>query len=153
MKKNITLLLLTCFQYVSFGQQNLDSIIDQWHLNAAKSNLNEYFNIMSEDFVFLGTAPGERWVKTEFYSFCQPYFEKGKTWDFKPSERNWKYTEDSTVAFFDENLDTWMGGCRGSGILKKQDDNHWNIIYYNLTVLIENDKMNKFIRLRSKKKK
>ncbi len=149
--KIVTVLLFACFQFLCFGQQNLDSIIEKWHINAANSNLNEYFDVMSEDFVFLGTAPGERWIKTEFYSFCKPYFEKGKTWNFKPSQRNWKYTADSTVAFFDENLDTWMGGCRGSGILQKQNDNNWMLIYYNLTVLIENEKMNKFILLRSKK--
>ena len=144
-------LLSAWFQLTTLAQQPLDSKVDQWHYDAAKANLSEYFGLMSEDFVFLGTAPDERWSKTEFYSFCQPYFEKGKTWDFKSSQRNWKYTADSTVAFFDENLDTWMGGCRGSGILKKRDDNNWKIIYYNLSVLIENEKMKKFIRLRKKK--
>jgi hypothetical protein len=145
------MILLVCFSHNSFSQQNLDALIDNWHLYATQSNLKEYFGLMSEDFVFLGTAPGERWSKTEFNSFCQPYFDKGKTWDFKSTDRNWKYTADSTVAFFDENLITWMGGCRGSGILKKENENDWKLIYYNLTVLIENEKMKKFIRLRARK--
>jgi hypothetical protein len=151
MKKLITLLLLSLNNLAVNAQNQLDSFVNVWHRNAANANLNDYFDLMSNDFVFLGTAPGERWNKTEFYSFCKPYFDKGKTWDFIPSERNWKYTADSTLAFFDESLSTWMGGCRGSGIFQKQNDNQWKLIYYNLTVLIENEKIQEFIQLRKKK--
>ena len=53
--------------------------------------------------------------------FCKPYFDKGKAWDFKASNRIITYGADETIAWFDEDLDTWMRGCRGSGIcvLKK----------------------------------
>jgi hypothetical protein len=43
-----------------------------------------------------------------------------------------------------------MRGCRGSGILQNVDGT-WKIVYYNLTVLIENEKINSFIELRDKK--
>ncbi len=105
---------------------------------------------MSEKFVFLGTAPGERWEKKAFIDFSKPYFDKGKAWDFKPSNRVWEFNTDSTIAWFDENLDTWMRGCRGSGILEKEN-NTWKIRYYNLTVLIENEKIGPFIQLRDQK--
>jgi hypothetical protein len=51
------------------------------------------------------------------------------------------------VAYFDEDLQTWMEGCRGSGICVLENG-QWKIAYYNLTVLIENDKIKPFIKLR-----
>lgn len=68
----------------------LNTFIDQWHLDAATVKLEDYFSVMDNDFIFLGTAPGERWTKSEFYNFCKPYFDKGKAWSFVPSNRNWK---------------------------------------------------------------
>ena len=124
-----------------------NKIIDQWHLDASSAQLNPYFELMTDDFVFLGTAPGERWSKSEFYTFCKPYFDKGKAWDFKPSNRSWHFDKKRKIAWFDEDLSTWMEGCRGSGIciIEKGEI---KIAYYNLTVLIENEKMQPFIDLR-----
>jgi hypothetical protein len=42
-----------------------------------------------------------------------------------------------------------MRGCRGSGILVKKKG-EWKLVYYNLTVLIGNEKMKEFIELRDK---
>ncbi|MFT5581099.1 MAG: hypothetical protein ACI9G9_000344, partial [Psychromonas sp.] len=61
--------------------------------------------------------------------------------------RTWEFGANKKIIWFDENLDTWMKGCRGSGILIKEKG-EWKIAYYNLTVLIENEKMNEFIELR-----
>ena len=126
---------------------SLDQLIDNWHLAATQANFETYFALTSSNFVFLGTAPGERWTKSEFMSFCKPYFDKGKAWDFKPSHRNWQFAADGTVAYFDEDLATWMEGCRGSGICVLENG-EWKIAYYNLTVLIENEKIKSFIKLR-----
>lgn len=127
--------------------KELNTLIDSWHLAASKADFNTYFSKVSSDFVFLGTAPGERWEKAEFESFCKPYFDKGKAWDFIPSNRNWNFADKGKFAFFDEDLATWMEGCRGSGICTKING-EWKIIYYNLTVLIENEKIKSFISLR-----
>ena len=144
-------LSLTLTTHFSYGQEvNLDTLINQWHRAAGTANYTNYFGFMSDSFVFLGTAPGERWVKEKFSSFAKPYFDKGKAWDFKASNRIWMYSKDSTLAWFDEDLDTWMRGCRGSGILQNLHGK-WKIVYYNLTVLIENEKINSFIELRDKK--
>ena len=102
---------------------------------------------MDASFIFLGTAPGERWNKEDFSKFSKPYFDKGKAWDFKCIKRDWVIKKRSKVIWFDEILDTWMDSCRGSGILIKRKGK-WKLVYYNLTVLIENDKMQKFIDLR-----
>lgn len=128
-------------------EKELNLLIDTWHLSATKADFNAYFEKTDDSFIFLGTAPNERWDKKQFMAFSLPYFEKGKAWDFKASNRKWNFSEDQKMAWFDEDLATWMKGCRGAGILKF-DGNEWKIVYYNLTVLIENEKIKKFIQLR-----
>lgn len=125
----------------------LNLLIDNWHQAAAEANYDAYFSVMDESFVFLGTAPEERWLKEDFTAFSKPYFDKGKAWSFIPSNRIWMFSKNKKTAWFDEDLETWMKGCRGSGILEKQKG-EWKLMYYNLTVLIENEKMDAFIELR-----
>ena len=146
MKKLFVLSTLICLSFTSTNvEEKLNTLVNNWHKSASNANFSEYFNSMSDDFIFLGTAPNERWNKTEFASFSKPYFDKGKAWDFKPSNRKWIIKKN--IAWFDEDLDTWMKGCRGSGILEKQKG-EWKLVYYNLTVLIENEKIKEFIKLR-----
>ncbi len=149
--RNILFLLFSFSLTYSYAQQEevLDKVINEWHQNAANAAFDAYFDITTDDFVFLGTAPEERWEKKEFMTFCKPYFEKKSTWDFKPSDRRWNYSEDGNTAWFDESLETWMQGCRVTGILSKVGG-EWRLSYYNLHVLIENDKIQEFISLRKK---
>ena len=146
--KNTLIAFTLSISFFTFSQ-NLDAKLDDWHKAASDANFDTYFRFMDTSFVFLGTAPGERWKKDAFEKFSKPYFDKGQAWDFKASNRIWQFNSDSTVAWFDEDLDTWMKGCRGSGILIKKN-NEWKIAYYNLTVLIENEKIKAFIELREK---
>jgi hypothetical protein len=129
-------------------EKELSQFVDDWHLAASQANLNAYSKVMHEDFVFLGTAPEERWTKSEFITFCKPYFDAGKAWDFKAKKRYWNFSPNKKIAFFDETLDTWMGECRATGILIKVKK-EWKIAHYNLHVLIENEKMNDFLILRN----
>ena len=128
----------------------LDELIDDWHLAATNADFNGYFDVMDESFVFLGTAPEERWVKEAFTTFSKPYFDKGQAWDFKASNRVWMFSKNKKIAWFDEELETWMEDCRGSGVVIKKKGK-WKLAYYNLTVLIENEKIKEFIELRQKK--
>lgn len=145
------LILFFAFQISSSYSQTsiLNPIVDEWHANATNTNFDAYFDIMTANFIFLGTAPGERWTKSEFEAFSKPYFDKGKAWEFTPSNRNWVFSKDKKTAWFDEDLATWMEGCRGSGIMVKERGK-WKLAYYNLTVLIENEKIQEFIKLRVK---
>lgn len=127
----------------------LEKLMLAWHNDAAEGNFKSYFGVMTSGFYFLGTDPGERWSKDEFAKFCEPHFEDGAGWDFKTIERNWYTNDDNTVAWFDEKLSTWMLDCRGTGVWKLEDG-EWKIAHYCLTVLIENDKIEKFIKLRKK---
>jgi len=89
MKNRLVLLILGTFALSNFNaQQNeLDLFVDSWHLAATQANYDNYFGAMDESFIFLGTAPGERWTKEEFSGFSNPYFDKGKAWDCKSSNR------------------------------------------------------------------
>ena len=80
--------LITIYISSSFTekQTDLDKLVDNWHLAAAQANLSDYTAFMDDSFVFLGTAPEERWDKTTFIAFCKPYFDKGKAWDFKATK-------------------------------------------------------------------
>jgi hypothetical protein len=147
--KIISILFFIGLMQIATAQNELDKLVDQWHLSASNANFEAYFEALDDSFVFLGTAPGERWNKMEFAAFSKPYFDAGKAWDFKAKNRNWSYSKNKKTAWFDEDLDTWMRGCRGSGILVKEKG-EWKLVYYNLTVLVENEKMKEFIQLRDK---
>jgi hypothetical protein len=127
----------------------LDALMNQWHKDVADVKHDAYFGFMDESFIFLGTDPKERWTKDEFAAFCKPHFDKGETWTFTTNWRNWYFSEDGQTAWFEESLDTWMDECRGSGVLVRKNG-EWKIAHYNLSVLIENEKVDKFIKLRSK---
>ena len=127
--------------------KKLDELIQNWHKAASDAQFDSYFKCLTNDFIFLGTAPGERWTKKEFQEFSKPFFDRGKAWDFKATNRIWNFSKDGKTAWFDEDLATWMQGCRGSGVCIKIKG-LWSISYYNLTVLIENEKIKEFIELR-----
>lgn len=127
----------------------MDEFMNKWHNDVAVFDYEAYFGFMSNEFIFLGTDPSERWTKETFATFCKPYFERKSTWDFKTNWRNWYFSKDKETAWFEESLDTQMDECRGSGVLVKENGK-WKIAHYNLTVLIENEKMKKFLKLRRK---
>lgn len=128
--------------------EKIDQLIDSWHKAAAEANYANYFQIMADNFIFMGTDPTERWNKEQFGAFCKPYFDQGKGWDFRKIERHIEISKDGKTAWFDEKIDTWMKDCRGSGVLIKVGK-EWKLSQYNLAVLIENDKIRDFIRLRN----
>lgn len=132
---------------VAESEKQVNMIMNKWHNDVINSDLEAYFNVTDDSFIFLGTDPKERWSKAEFYKFCKPYFDKKTTWSFTPLWRNVYFSEDGRTAWFEEQLTTWMEECRGSGVLVKKD-NEWKLVHYNLTVLIENEKVKSFIELR-----
>ncbi len=129
--------------------EKIDQLIDNWHKAAAEANYTNYFALMADNFIFLGTDPAERWNKEQFGEFCKPYFDQGKGWDFRKIERHIEISKDGKIAWFDEKISTWMKDCRGSGVLIKTGK-EWKLSQYNLAVLIENDKIQDFIKLREK---
>jgi len=128
--------------------QQLDSLMIKWHKSASDSDWKSYSDFLDSEFVFLGTDPEERWQGKEFSDFAQPYFAQGKGWDFTTNSRHWYFSHDKSTAWFEEEIDTWMKNCRGTGVLMRTDKSDWKLVHYSLSVLIENDKIQPFIKLR-----
>ena len=122
--------------------------LDTWHKAAADANYKAYFNLMTDDAIFIGTDATENWNKTAFQAYAKPHFDKGKAWSFTPLERHLFFDKTGTTAWFDELLDTQMKICRGSGVLVKIGQ-EWKIKQYVLSMTIPNDNSNKVIELKS----
>lgn len=125
----------------------INNILDNWHLAASTANAADYFDDLDKDATYLGTDPSEHWNKESFYQFAKPFFDKGSAWDFKAKGRDVTLSEDGNIAWFHEVLETWMGPCRGSGVLTRNENGVWKIKQYNLAVLVPNDKIQEYIRL------
>lgn len=124
-----------------------DSLLNAWHKAASDANYKAYFGAMDSSSIFIGTDVTENWSKEEFEDFSKPHFDKGKAWDFKVVERNIFLSQNAEVVWFDEVLDTWMGPCRGSGVLEKSDGK-WKIKHYVLSMTVPNDDVNDIIELK-----
>lgn len=128
----------------------ISKMLDDWHLNASQTNFDAYFKAMTAEGVFVGTDAAEVWSKDEFKAFSKPYFDKGSAWSFTAVDRNIYFSPSGELAWFDELLDTWMGVCRGSGVLKKVD-NSWLIEHYVLSLTVPNDNIGDVIEINKKK--
>ncbi|HPE55132.1 MAG TPA: nuclear transport factor 2 family protein [Bacteroidales bacterium] len=143
--KTATILLIATilFSIGIHAQQDESAAIDQlltdWHNAAANVQQDEYFSYFDEDAVYIGTDSTEIWTKAEFYEWSKPHFEKQKTWTFVATHRSVYFSEDGTVAWFDELIDYGKGTLRGSGVLQKKDG-VWKIKQYVLSVPVPNEK-------------
>lgn len=131
-------------------KESIKQVMDNWHKAASDANYEGYFSKMDSVSVFIGTDATENWSKKEFEDFSKPYFEKGKAWSFVAAERNIYLNENGNFAWFDELLQTWMGACRGSGVLEKKGD-EWKIKHYVLSVTVPNDDIQKLLDIKLKK--
>lgn len=135
----ITFLSCSSSKVKSTSQHNaIDQLLNQWHQDVAHYQFEAYFDAMTVDAVFVGTDASEVWSKKEFMNFSRPYFEKKQTWDFKPLQRNIYIQAQYKYAAFDEILDTWMGLCRGSGVVVFTEKG-WKIKHYVLSVTVPNE--------------
>ena len=124
--------------------RNINTFLDQWHQDAADVNMEAYFDKISDDGIYIGTDATEVWTKQEFYDWSKPHFDKGKTWNFKATERNVYFNEDKSIAWFDEKLKASYGELRGSGILQKENGN-WKILHYVISLPVPNEKFREVI--------
>ncbi|MGY0408199.1 MAG: nuclear transport factor 2 family protein [Polaribacter sp.] len=130
-------------------KKEINIFLNNWHKAASESNYKNYFKAMDSVSVFAGTAAQENWTKKQFAAFSKPYFDNGKAWNFKTLERNIYISSSKNVVWFDELLDTWMGTCRGSGVLEK-NNNLWKIKQYVLSVSIPNEDIKAVIATKKK---
>lgn len=161
-KKIVALILIVVFSSCENKQLNtkglkdtsetesINSMLDAWHKSASEAKYDAYFNAMSGTSVFIGTDAKENWDNKDFKTFSKPFFDLGKAWDFKPLNRNIYISSEGNLAWFDELLNTWMGVCRGSGVLSKTEG-VWKIEHYVLSVTIPNENITEVIALNKEK--
>lgn len=153
MKKFIFLGLLNFYSLSFFAQnesQNNDvnQLVDLWHKAASEANFKQYFDVMADDAIFIGTDATEYWNKQEFENYAKPHFDKGKAWSFTTLERHIYFDSTGDTAWFDELLDTQMKICRGSGVLVKTGG-RWKIKHYVLSMTIPNETSKSVITIKS----
>jgi hypothetical protein len=141
----IPLIIVSCDQKdksTAFSEADLkfiaDSILTGWHKAAGEADFDTYFGALDEKAIFIGTDASEIWTKQEFEDFSRPYFQRKTAWDFKTLERNIYTGNGNELLWFDEILDTWMGTCRGSGVIENTE-NGFKIKHYVLSIAIPND--------------
>ena len=140
--KKISFFILALFfgsiLHAQTEKEQIDELLEQWHEAAAEANYQEYFDLMADESVFIGTDATENWNKQEFMTWSKPYFDRGKAWSFSTLERNIFTGEKGQTSWFDELLNTQMGICRGSGVVVK-DNGTWKIKHYVLSIAIPNE--------------
>ena len=136
--------------YAQSEKEIIERQLDAWHLAAAEADYDAYFSLMTGNAVFIGTDATENWQLDAFKQFSKPYFDKGKAWSFQAVERNIYLDNTEQIAWFDELLDTWMGICRGSGVVLLESG-EWKISHYVLSATIPNDDMDAVISIKKEK--
>ena len=141
--KNVSMLILLSFTLFSCAQNSqsqktdfvaINKVLDGYHQAAANGEWDIYFDLMSDDGVFIGTDAQERWVKQEF----RQYSSGSNGWVYTPQQRNVNITPDGLSAWFDEALlSQSYGSSRGSGVLIRTAVG-WKISQYHLTLPIPN---------------
>ena len=113
----VSIVLMSCAQYTESLQADIAAInrvLDDYHHAAANADWDTYFDLMSEDGVFIGTDARERWTKPEF----RQYSSGSNGWVYTPQSRNINVTPDGESAWFDEALlSQSFGSSRGTGVL------------------------------------
>lgn len=138
-----------CQTAANSNETAINQLLDNWHQAAAVADEEVFFNSMAADAIYLGTDASERWLRDELKEWSAQYFAKESAWAFKPHDRHIFFTNDNSTAWFDEKLDTWMGACRGSGVVQKTPEG-WKIKHYNLAVAVPNETINGYIELLKK---
>lgn len=153
---SITFLFISCNQAVIIEEQStseitteINQLMTQWHQDAADSDLEDYLALMHESSNYIGTDGNENWTKEEFRVFCQPHFDRKKTWNFKTLERNVYIVETKNTVWFEELLEGALGPCRGSGVLEKYDG-QWKLKQYVLSMTVPNDDSGNVLNIKSK---
>ncbi len=135
--------VLQGMQATSLGKDaetnKINAILDNLHELAAAANGDEYFNLFTEDAIYIGTDVSERWTIADFKAYALPFFNQGRGWRYTPRERHVVLSPMANMAWFDEVLDSEnYGTSRGTGTLIRTREG-WKISQYHLTFPIPND--------------
>ncbi|OON61975.1 hypothetical protein B0920_00280 [Massilia sp. KIM] len=118
--------------------RQVNAFVDAWHDDAANARL-AYFDKMAPDGVYIGTDRSELWKRDDFKAWAKKYFERKSAWSFKATRRNVYASQDGSLIWFDELLDTPnMGHCMASGVIRKTKSG-FEIVHYQLSMAVPNE--------------
>ncbi|MDP3669436.1 MAG: nuclear transport factor 2 family protein [Telluria sp.] len=117
-------------------KQQVNAFVDEWHDDAAHARL-AYFDKIAKDGVYIGTDKTELWHRDQFKQWARRFFERKSAWAFKATRRNVYLSPDRQFIWFDELLDTQMGVCQASGVIRKSAKG-FEIAHYQLSIAVPN---------------
>jgi hypothetical protein len=117
-------------------KHQINAFIDEWHDDAAHARL-AYFDKMARNGIYIGTDKTELWNRDQFKAWAKKYFERKSAWTFKATRRNIYLSDDKKLIWFDELLDTQMGVCQASGVMRKTVKG-FEIEHYQLSIAVPN---------------
>ena len=130
--------------------QAVKTVLTNFHRAAANADLEGYFKHLVDDAVVLGTAADERWTMSVYRTRVKSIFARGGDWRSTPVEQNVFLAADGRHAWFDERLvRAGVGELRGTGVLHLENGG-WKIVLFNRTLVIPNEVVAQFMRLRDK---
>ncbi len=147
------LVLACCFFFASLAvhaqaadpalAKQVNAFVDSWHDDAANARY-AYFDKMAPDAVYIGTDASELWHRDQFKAWAKRYFDSKKAWAFKSIRRN-VYASGGMI-WFDELLDTKMGICMASGVVRKTPTG-FEIVHYQLSMAVPNEVNKQVVQL------
>lgn len=142
----ISVLLFPVILIAQTPSEVVNKFMDNWHKAAATADEELFFGSMTDDGIYLGTDKTEKWTRDEMAKWADEYFQKESAWSFTATQRDVYFSEDGKIAWLNEKLDTWMGVCKGTAVLVLKPEG-WKIALYDLSVTIDNDKIDQFLEL------
>jgi hypothetical protein len=118
-------------------RQQVNAFVDEWHDDAAHAR-PAYFDKIAPDGVYIGTDKNELWHKDAFRTWSKKYFDRKSAWVFKTIKRNVYASPDKQIVWFDELLDTTMGVCQSTGVLRKTATG-FEVEHYQLSMAVPNE--------------
>ena len=126
-------------------RKQVNAFIDEWHDDAANARL-AYFDKIAPNGIYIGTDKTELWNREQFKAWAKRFFERKSAWSFKSVKRNIYMSPDKNFIWFDELLDTQMGPCQASGVIRKTAKG-FEIEHYQLSIAIPNEVADKVTKL------
>ncbi|MGB9992211.1 nuclear transport factor 2 family protein [Massilia sp. SM-13] len=154
MKRLFTAALLLLAAASAFAQndaafrQQVNAFVDRWHDDAANTR-PEYFDKIAPQGVYIGTDKTEVWTRDQFKAWAKPYWDKKKAWAFTAQKRNVYFSPDKKYVWFDEQLNTQMGTCQASGVLRNTGKG-FLIEHYQLSLAVPNELLDSFTAMIAK---
>jgi len=126
-------------------RKQINAFIDEWHDDAANARM-AYFDKIAPNGIYIGTDKTELWNREQFKAWAKRFFDRKSAWSFKATKRNVYMSPDKKFIWFDELLDTQMGVCQASGVIRKTDTG-FEIEHYQLSIAVPNDVADKVTKI------